>query len=286
MEPEMEKAVDRTTQMVQNANGRTLCFAEWGDLSGRPVFSLHGTPGCRLLSRRKAVGGFEDLMRLLGVRLISFDRPGYGGSERQRARSVADTAADVETIANRLGIDRFAVEGSSSGSAHALATAALLEERVLRLACVAPMAPYYELGQDEWSRGQDPEVIDYVGWCLQGEDRMASEFAREDALVREAADGGDPTQRADLEQTRQGIWGWVDDELAAFAPWGFDPSAIEIPTAIWYDPGEAVLPRQHAEWLAGQIGRSVLETTTALGHRAEGDPKPDWGRLYSWLNGS
>ena len=28
--------------------GRRLCFAQWGDHDGAPVFALHGTPGGRL----------------------------------------------------------------------------------------------------------------------------------------------------------------------------------------------------------------------------------------------
>jgi pimeloyl-ACP methyl ester carboxylesterase len=138
-------------------------------------------------------------------------------------------------------------------------------------------------GQEEWSRGQDPEVIEYVGWCLQGEDRVAIEFAREDAQMRETGDANDPAQAADFEQTRNGIWGWVDDELAVLAPWGVDPSKFGGPIAVWYDPDEKVLPRQHAEWLASKMPRATLATTTALGHRAQGDPRPDWGRLYTWL---
>jgi hypothetical protein len=38
-----EHALDRTAQIVQGADDRTLCFAKWGDPVGRPVFSLHGT---------------------------------------------------------------------------------------------------------------------------------------------------------------------------------------------------------------------------------------------------
>ncbi len=286
MDPQAAGASQRTAQTVKSAEGRTLCFAEYGDPEGHPVFSLHGTPGCRLLSRRKVESGFEDLMRSMRVRLLTYDRPGYGLSERQRGRSVADTAGDVQTIADTLAIERFAVEGSSSGSAHALATAALLEARVVRVACVAPMAPYDKLGHEEWSRGQDPEVVEYVGWCLEGEDRIAAEFAREDAQTRAAASSDDPALNADFEQTRNGIWGWVDDELAVLKPWGFDPSKIGAPTAIWYDPDETVLPRQHAEWLAREVPGATLSTTTALGHRAEGDPGADWNRLYSWLLGS
>jgi pimeloyl-ACP methyl ester carboxylesterase len=244
-----------------------------------PVFSLHGTPGCRLLNSRRVDSGFDDLLRGIGVRLITYDRPGWGRSDRFRGRRVADSAADVATIADALGIEHFAVEGGSSGSVHALATAALIGERVSRAACVAPMAPYGELGAEEWSRGQDDWLVEYVGWCLEGEDRLAAEVAREDAEMRE----GEAGDKSISEQTVNGIWGWVDDELAAFKPWGFDVAGVAVPIAIYYDPDETVLPRQHGEWLARTAPHTTLVTTAALGHRREGDPRPDWRRLYSWL---
>jgi hypothetical protein len=39
-------AMDRTCQVAEALDGRTLTLAEWGDLSGKLVFALHGTPGC------------------------------------------------------------------------------------------------------------------------------------------------------------------------------------------------------------------------------------------------
>jgi pimeloyl-ACP methyl ester carboxylesterase len=271
--------LERTAQMVGTPGRRTLCFAEWGEPRGAPVFSLHGTPGCRLLNSRRVDMGFEDLLCAVGVRLITYDRPGYGRADRHRGRRVADSAADVETIADAVGIEEFAIEGGSSGSMHALAAAALLGGRVTRAACVAPMAPYDQLGREEWSRGQDDAVVEYIGWCLEGEDRLAAEVAREDAELREEAAGDESI----VEQTRNGIWGWVDDELAAFEPWGFEPAGVAVPTAIYFDPNETVLPRQHGEWLARTLPRATVVTTAALGHGSEGDPKPDWRRLYSWL---
>lgn len=235
------------------------------------------------MSRSRVQNDFESLLRSLEIRLITYDRPGWGRSDRKPGRDVSDSASDVAAIADALGISRFAIEGGSAGSAHALATAVLLGSRVLRAAVVCPMAPYAELGREEWTRGQDTEVVQYVEWCLEGQDRMSVEFAREDAQMREAAAADDPEQQATFEQTRSGIWGWVDDELAAFKPWGFDPAAIAVPTAIWYDPEEDVLPHQHAEWLAASIPNATVVTTVALGHRRLGDPRPDWSRLYSWL---
>jgi pimeloyl-ACP methyl ester carboxylesterase len=223
--------------------------------------------------------GVVDLLLDLGVRSITYDRPGYGQSDRHVGRRVADSAADVATIADALGLDRFAIGGGSSGSTHALAAAALLEARVTRAACVAPMAPYDQLGHDEWSKGQDEARVEYVRRCLEGEEHLVAEVAREAAQMREQA----PGDTSIGEQTRNGISGWVDDELAAFAPWGFDVANVAVPVAIYYDPDETVLPRQHGEWLARNMPHAHLVKTGALGHRRDGDPLPDLRRLYAWL---
>ena len=53
-------------------DGRELLVREWGPSGGIPVIAHHGTPSCRL--DRPADDGLGD------IRLISFDRPGYGGS--------------------------------------------------------------------------------------------------------------------------------------------------------------------------------------------------------------
>jgi pimeloyl-ACP methyl ester carboxylesterase len=61
-----------------------------------------------------------------GIRWVSYDRPGYGGSTPHPGRSMASAAADVSSIADALGIGQFAVMGHSGGGAHALAGGALL----------------------------------------------------------------------------------------------------------------------------------------------------------------
>jgi fido (protein-threonine AMPylation protein) len=111
--------MDAHAQIVAMPDGRRLCFAEWGSLDGIPILSMHGTPGCRLLDARRIERRFEDLLAELGIRLVTYDRPGYGRSDRHRGRKVADTAGDVAAIADALEMERFAVVGGSSGSAHA-----------------------------------------------------------------------------------------------------------------------------------------------------------------------
>ena len=80
-------------QTVAAADGRTLMIAEWGDPDGFPVFSLHGTPGSRFIGQANA-SAYADA----GARVITYDRPGYGGSDRFRGRRVVDCVADVSAI--------------------------------------------------------------------------------------------------------------------------------------------------------------------------------------------
>jgi len=96
------------TQAVAATDGRTLTIAEWGDPDGFPVFLLHGTPGSRFVGQANA-----SAYASVGARVITYDRPGYGGSNRFRGRQVVDCVADVSAIADSLGIERFAVTGGS-----------------------------------------------------------------------------------------------------------------------------------------------------------------------------
>ena len=101
-------------------NRRLLTIDVSGAPDGAPVFLLHGTPGSRNGPKPRS-----SVLYRLGVRLICYDRPGYGGSSRVPDRRVADAARDVEMIADKLKLGRFAVVGRSGGGPHALACSAL-----------------------------------------------------------------------------------------------------------------------------------------------------------------
>ena len=91
-----------------------------------------------------------------GIRLISYDRPGYGGSTPQPGRSIADGADDVRAIAEHLGIERLAMWGFSGGGPYTLACAALLPDLVAAAAVVGSIAPWMAPGLDYFTgMGQD-----------------------------------------------------------------------------------------------------------------------------------
>ena len=160
---------------IDTPDGRVLAVAEWGDPAGWPLIAIHGTPGSRL-GRWRDPGIYERA----GVRRITFDRAGYGRSTRRPGRRVADVAEDVRTIADALGIDRFAVTGRSGGGPHTLACAALLPDRVIRCAAVVAVAPFDADGLD-WFAGQTP------GNVTEGELSLVGEAALREQLEADRA---------------------------------------------------------------------------------------------------
>jgi pimeloyl-ACP methyl ester carboxylesterase len=143
---DVERDGPRPTHVVP-FEGRDLAVDVAGDPDGYPVFLMHGMPGSRVGPRPRSI-----VLYRLGIRLISYDRPGYGQSDRMRGRSVFDAGADVAAIADYLGVDTFSVVGRSGGGPHALAAAAHSPERVERVALLVSAAPSDAEGLD-WFEG-------------------------------------------------------------------------------------------------------------------------------------
>lgn len=284
------------TQRVTTDDGRVLTFAVTGDPHGSPVFLVHGTPGSR--SGPKPRGS---VLYRLGVKLISYDRPGYGGSTRHRHRCVADAALDVRTIAAGLGHEKFAVVGRSGGGPHALACAALLPDLVTRAAALVSVAPPDAAGLDWFAGMTDGNVRDYT---MAARDRVqltrhltrrAEEIASDpekliDALITEVTDPDlrvvrDYAIRRLLTDTyseafRNGPFGWIDDVLALRSPWGFDPAGIKAPVRLWHGADDNFSPVSHTRWFAEHIPCVELEVQPATAHFGAVEVLP---RLLGWL---
>ena len=86
----------RTDQTLKLKDGRTLGFAQYGDLEGKPVLEFHGNPSSRLGSRL-----FDEAARRMGVCVIGVDRPGMGLSDGKPHRKLLDWPDDVVELADR-----------------------------------------------------------------------------------------------------------------------------------------------------------------------------------------
>jgi pimeloyl-ACP methyl ester carboxylesterase len=170
---------------VQTADGRVLAVEEAGDPAGRPVLVQGGTPGSRLLYGPHVRDAAER-----GLRLIGYDRPGYGGSSPQPGRTVADCAADVRAICADLGIDRLAMWGASGGGPHVLACAALLPDLVAAAATLASLAPFDADGLDYFD-GMAPENVEDTLLFFSDEAAARAKTDRDRAeILAEASDDG------------------------------------------------------------------------------------------------
>ena len=271
-----------TTRLVKAADGRAIATESWGDPDGEPVFLLHGTPGSRLGQAPRGA-----VLYWLGIRLITFDRPGYGDSDRRPGRRIADAAEDVATVADDLGLDRFAVVGRSGGAPHALACAALLPDRVTRAAALISLAPRDAPGLDWYAGMAESNVRAYTADDKRGSSGIAatlqvrSRDIRADPsrliaeLRRELTESdrrivADPKLREMLELNysealRHDAGGWIDDALAFRRQWGFDPADIRRPVLLWHGQDDTFSPVEHTRWLADRIpdARMVLEPGAA-----------------------
>jgi pimeloyl-ACP methyl ester carboxylesterase len=243
----------------------------------------------------------------MGVRLIAFDRPGYGASDRKFGRTVADAAADVAAIADSLGIERFAVLGRSGGGPHALACGALLPDRITRVAALVGLAPsgVGGLGWFDWCAGMAEQNVMEFAVARLG--HHAVETRLEQAATQIRADprsmlsrlladltGSDRIVLADIgirqmllsnyaEGLRLSAAGWIDDVLAFTSPWGFDPADIEVPTLLWHGSEDRFTPAGHGEWLGDRIPGAISIIDPGGSHFDAIDVLP---QAMAWLAGA
>lgn len=117
-------------QTLTLPDGRKLGYLVVGE--GKPVFFFQGFPGSRL-----TVLSLEAMAKSKALQIIGVDRPGFGLSTYAPQRRIRDFAADVSFLADRLGIEKFALVGVSTGGHYATTCTALHSKRVTRTVVVS-----------------------------------------------------------------------------------------------------------------------------------------------------
>jgi len=288
-----------TIEYVTTDDGRRLEVDVTGAPDGYPVFLLHGTPGSRNGPKPRGI-----VLYRLGLQLICYDRPGYGCSDRNEGRIVRDAADDVAAIANKMGIDHFAVVGRSGGGPHALACAAEMPERVSSTAVLVGLAPSNAVDLD-WYHGMNRQNVHEYGaadidaqalltnltsWAEQAQrnprdfiDLVKSELSEPDKRVV-----GDVVLRRLLfdtyaEALRQGTAGWIDDILAFRKPWEIELSDISSRVLLWHGKEDRFSPVDHTVWLGRQMPQTTqveVQIKPGIGHFGAVEVLPE---ILSWV---
>ena len=240
-----------------------------------------------------------------GLRLICYDRPGYGGSTPQPGRSIADCAGDVRAICAALEIDRLAMWGWSGGGAHVLACAALLPDLVAAAASLASLAPYGAEGLDYFA-GMGQDDVDYnrllltdpqaaraqvdkdrEGLLAASASDVAQAFASMSAPVDAAILQGEGEMAAWLAHAihdglAPGSQGYWDDSRAHLDPWRFELADITVPVLLLHGRQDKFVPFGHGQWLATHIPGVEARLLDNDGHLTLVEHRI--GEVHAWLS--
>lgn len=264
-----------TADVITLADGRRLRWHEFGDPDGSPVLYTAGTPVSGL-------GGatYHEAARAAGLRWVSPDKPGYGGSDYQRKRSVNDWGDDLAALAGHLGLDRFALAGESGGGPFTLTAARQLADRVSVVALIAssgPIEPAERAGQRAPNRvmawlARNAPALNTVPVAAMRRGiftpaRRDVNLRRDPAATSQAGHAGLRIEyEAVADALRHGTRATVQELALIRRPWGFPLSEITMPVHLWHGVLDRSVPIAFARRLTRELPDATLHVGDSSGH--------------------
>ncbi len=259
-------------------DGRAIEYWEGGDPDGSAVVFHPGTPVSRVMGRWAHEAAVD-----AGVRFVSLSRAGYGGSTTHRTASLLATGRDTAGLAAHLGLDGYAVVGSSGGGPYAVATAVADPSKVRALGVVAGVGPWREL--------REPSFLPEDRECLALLDAGNLAGAWEIFQGQYEEEFGDDTPEVAVEKISAGETGsvihdegyhslWVEnmrvvmanfdggvmDNLAWGGRWDVDLGDVVAPSLLWFGEHDDNCPPAYGRWYADRIPGSQLVNDPTGGH--------------------
>ncbi len=295
---------DAAEPAILAVRGHALAVLERGDPQGFPVFYAHGNPG----SRRELVFLHRMAVRH-GLRLIAFDRPGFGESPLVAPYSLRDFADDVAALAEQKGIARFGLIGWSSGAPPVIATAHYHPRQVAFTFAVAGYTDFstypdaVELMRSrgfpgaDWSENRPilfNSVVSVIRWAdlnLPGRylDALRKELPPADLAVLDPPAAADLFVRIQQDAVKQGTEGPVQDLRTQWRAWGFPLRDVTSPVAILQGSEDPFIPAEFPRHLASTLGNARFLEIPGRGHLM---PLQDdfqqclFGAASQWLAGA
>lgn len=245
-----------------------LAFESWGDPDGQPVVHFHGTPGSRLERYPD-----EELCITLGIRFLTFDRPGYGDMPPGAGWSLAACAQAVAAAIDAMGEDRVRLHAFSAGTPYMLATAALLGARATSAAILGGLGPVDRPGA---LVGMPPATVEEFIAAREAPDRLPELLSRakpppamppeELEAIAATSEMLDMMLANHEEMTRQGHAGVLCDHLAFAGDWGFTFEEVRLPVHLWHGESDPLVPIHHSEFVAARLPRATLHRCPNEGH--------------------
>ncbi|XP_076888913.1 uncharacterized protein LOC143539505 [Bidens hawaiensis] len=127
-------------------DGRNMSYHEQGISADKARYALVAVHSF-LSSRLAGIPGIKlSLLEEFGVRLVTYDLPGFGESDPHHNRTLQSSAMDILYLADALKIDKFWIVGYSSSAVHAWAALKYIPHKIAGGVMFAPMVNPYDMG--------------------------------------------------------------------------------------------------------------------------------------------
>lgn len=268
------------TEILELSPRVQLGYCDLGPKDGTPIFLFHGNPGSRLQVPAKL-----SVLKKLGIRLITVDRPGYGYTTAKASRDILDWPPMVEALANHLGLNTFAVTGVSAGAPYALACSYILPNRVTNIGVVSGMIPAHKLGALRRMPIHHSATLlaaKHAPWLMQGPMMMLNLGIAlwPNTIFNELKNQAPECDRRILahpdvhhlmledfkEAFRQGSAG-VETEMRCLSEnWKFSLNFVECPVDIYHGTHDTTVPLDMVKHSAQKFPQKQLHVISGEGH--------------------
>jgi pimeloyl-ACP methyl ester carboxylesterase len=263
---------------IDRPEGRRLRVLEQGESDAPAWLYLHGLPGSA--DEAWLPGAVADR-----VRLLSFDRPGYGGSTTCSEYTLAMLAEDIGAIADAYSVPTIRLLGFSAGGLFALSAARLLGERVSRVVSVGAPAIHWlddpdreaaALTAGAWQGARDnPEQLAEALTALTRDGATLQEAMRDSLSPEDIAIIDQPGIRHRFAQTMaQATCQGAITSAAAFAselqlmvsPWRYELETLPASVNFIHGDSDQLLTVRHLEALHQSCPHSRAVILPGEGH--------------------
>lgn len=268
-------------QFLALADGRRICYREYGRSSGRSVLMLRSALASSLIRRREMIAVAQR-----DIRLVVVERPGCGQSSADPDMTYASFAHDIEHVANQLKLDNFVLAANSSSVPLALSAALRFGPRVRRIVLTTarfepPMPRKGRPGMVNYffsNLRRHPWLLDSTLAILRA--KMSRPFMR--SLVfhffeKSPADfamlESDPELVESLIDETMDSVGWsvqglVHESQLMMRETPADFSGVDVPVTLWHGEADGVIPLEEMKAQLARTGLKVAEIRTfpGLGH--------------------
>ncbi|KAE9984845.1 hypothetical protein EG328_008247 [Venturia inaequalis] len=262
-------------------NGRRLGYAQYGLLTGKPIFYMHGLPGSRM---EAAI--FDDTAKEVGARIIAMERPGCGLSDPDPGWTIRGLPRDVDSLAASLGVSEFGALGLSGGGPAVLACASYFPKERLKCASLVSALGPPDIGYSgvPWLQRLGlaigyPYFPGLTAWWFKQQPTGRLDSSEEDRLALLVKLCKENTKHPkDLPiflnerfsklqivsaqaAFAQGVHHAVHDGTLSCTPWGFKIEDIreDLPVQIWCGTDDVSVPFNHGVQMKNKLkGKDVV----------------------------